>query len=63
MPREKEAYRDNFEDLLNFFDGKRVLTITDVCNYTRHSYRWVKKRYPFTKQGDISVATLARALS
>lgn len=63
MPREKEAYRDNFEDLLQYFEGRRVLTVSDVARYTGHSYKWVKKKYPFDKTGDISIATLARALS
>ena len=34
MSREHPAYRDNLEDLLTFFDGKRVLSIKEVARYT-----------------------------
>lgn len=62
MSREKEAYRDNLELLIEFFGDKKVLTIKDVCRYTKHCYRYCIKHYPF-KNGEISIATLARVLS
>ena len=62
MPREKEAYRDNLEQILNFTGGKQVLNITEVANFTGIGRHTVVKKYPF-KKGSISAATLARELS
>lgn len=63
MSREREAYRDNLEDILTFTDGKRLLTITDVRRYTGlRDDRAIKKRFPF-RDGYISAPTLARCLS
>lgn len=63
MSREREAYRDNLEDILTFTEGKRLLTITDVRRYTGlRDDRAIKKRFPF-RDGYISAPTLARCLS
>lgn len=62
MAREKEAYRDTLEDILTFFDGKRVLRPFEVAKYTGLDPRTVRKRYPF-KDGFIGAAVLARELS
>ena len=63
MSREKEAYRDNLELIMDMFPGKRVLTINDVVRYTGKNYRTVKKLFPFIDGLGISVATFARILS
>ena len=63
MPREKEAYRDNLELLLQMFPEKKVLNIKDVSRFAGCDYRTAAKRYPFDKNKTISIATLARALS
>ena len=34
MPREKETFRLELEEILKFTGGRRVLTVTDVSNYT-----------------------------
>ncbi|MDR3906328.1 MAG: hypothetical protein Q3X66_07760 [Evtepia sp.] len=62
MSREHPAYRDNLEDLLTFFDGKRVLSIKEVARYTGKDARWVKSHLGFQDQNCISVPTLARRL-
>jgi len=63
MSREREAYRDNLADILDFTEGKRLLTITDVRRYTGlRDDRAIKKRFPF-RDGYISAPTLARCLS
>lgn len=57
------AYRDNLEAILAFTDGRHLLSIADIKNYTGlRDYRSIKKRYPF-KDGYISAETLARCLA
>lgn len=63
MPREPFSYRDNLEDLLAFFGGKRILSVQDVCRYTGRDHRWVKSRFQMTAKNGISVPTLARKLA
>lgn len=63
MSKERTAYRDNLEDLLAFFDNKRLLTVTDVSTYTGRDPRWVKTRFGFTAKTGISIPTLARKLA
>lgn len=63
MARERPAYRDNLQDILEFSGGKHTLTIDDVRRYTGiKDARTLKRHYPF--QGRyISAPTLARCLS
>ena len=57
------GYRETLQDVLEFFDGRRLLTISDVRNYTGlRDDRTIKRRYPF-KDGYISAPVLARCLS
>ena len=63
MALEIPGYRENLADLLEFFDGKRILTITDVCRYTRHDRRWVKVHLDIKPRAGVSVPTLARKLA
>lgn len=63
MPREPVAYRDNLEDLLSFFGGKRMLNIQEVTRYCGKDVRWVKERFHLDAKACISVPTLARMLS
>lgn len=63
MPREPLAYRDNLEDLLQFFSGRRMLTLKDVSRYTGRDYRWCKDRFGIDPKKGISVPTLARMLA
>lgn len=63
MSKEIAAYRDNLEDLLSFFGGKRILSVQDVCRYTGRDHRWVKSRFQMTAKNGISVPTLARKLA
>lgn len=61
MPREKPEYRDNLEDLLAFFGGRRLLTKTDVAAYLKIDPRTASKRYGIGREG-ITAPTLARRL-
>lgn len=63
MPRERTGYRENLQDILEFFDGKRLLTVGEVKTYTGLlDNRTLKKRFPFSN-GYISAATLALHLA
>ena len=63
MPREPKAYRENLQDVLEFFGGKRLLTLADVRAYTGLAdNRSIKKRFPI-KDGCISASTFAWVLS
>ena len=67
MPREREAYRDNLESLIAFLerkygDGRHMMTVKDVCEYTGRSFDFVKKYYGVKKMG-VSIETFARNLS
>lgn len=65
--KEKEAYRDNLEAILSFLrdkynDGRHILRITDVQEYSGFSYEYVKKHF-LDGGKSISAETFARALS
>jgi hypothetical protein len=62
MPREKESYRDNLEQILTFSGGRQMLKINEVMEFTgiRH-YQTIHRMFPFIN-GYISAATLARCL-
>ena len=63
MPREKQNYRENLADILEFTGGKRLLSVKEVKVYTGFAdERSLKRRYPF-QNGYISAATLASCLS
>ena len=62
MAREHPAYRDNVEDLLEFFQGKRVLTQTDLCRYSGRTPKWVKAHYGVGNHETIGYRTFARML-
>lgn len=63
MSREKAAYRQNLEDILDFTGGRRMLSVGDVRRYLGFSdNRCVKKRFPIVN-GYISAVTLASCLA
>lgn len=62
MSREKAAYRDNLELLLEYFGEKRMYRPFEVAQYLGVNVRTVKKRFEFEK-GYITIVNLARALS
>lgn len=59
--KEPEAYRDNYESLLAYFGNKRLLTASDVAEYTGRDRRFVKALYDIPRSG-ITVPTLARRM-
>jgi hypothetical protein len=62
VSREKEGYRDELEQLAQFFGGRRVLTLKDVERYTGRDYRWCKKAYDIDPAKGITITALARKM-
>ena len=63
MPREKEAYRDNLERIIERFPCKEILTYKDVCDCLKKDHKTVKKLFQKPKCGGIPIVILARELS
>lgn len=67
MAKEKAAYRDNLESILEFLKGKygsarHMLKVKDVQEYTGFGYDFVKREY-MPDKCVISAETLARTLA
>lgn len=63
MSREKEGYREELEQILSYFGNKRVLTVTDVSQYTGKTPKWCRKQYGVCKNHPLSAVQLARAMT
>ena len=69
MAREKEAYRDNLERILEAFPGREILYQKEIAQWLHMDSRTVKATFPMKGGGTrgascwISVASLARAMS
>lgn len=63
MPKEMDGYRDELEQILKFFDGKRVLKATEVARYTGKSDDWCRAKFGITAGHPISATQLARAMT
>lgn len=62
-PTTQFGYKEILQDLLEFFDGRHLLTITDVKRYTGLvDNRTVKSRYPI-KNGTIATPLFALCLA
>jgi hypothetical protein len=62
MSREKEAYRDNLELLLESFPNKKILCCSDIAKWAGRDIKTIKKLY-FQEKQYITVAELARRMS
>ena len=67
MPREKEAYRDNLELILEFMKNKydckkMMMNNKDIQEFTGLKYKYVKENY-MDGQAFVSVAVFARKIS
>lgn len=62
MPREKEDFRDIYADILEHFEGKKLLTRVEVGSYLKIDPRTAAKRFGIGKDG-IAARSLARQLS
>lgn len=60
MPREKQDYRPYLEDLLNYTNGRRVMTAKEAMAYTGKSRHWLAGK-GLTK--DVGVVQLARIMA
>ena len=57
------AYRENLEQILDFSQGRQMLSITEVGRFTGIvDQRAIKRRFPYFIGGKISAATLARCM-
>lgn len=61
MPREKEGYRLILADILEYTNGRRELSLSEVCRYLGKDRRHVQKKYGI-KPGGIVATELARKL-
>lgn len=62
-PTEHFGYKEILQDLLEFFDGKHLLTIADVKKYTGMvDNRTVKRNFPI-KNGTIAAPLFALCLA
>lgn len=61
MSKEKRGYRDQLESILEFTNGKHLLSISDVSRYLGIHRETVKIRYGVTRDG-ITAESLARRL-
>lgn len=52
MPKEPESYRLHRAELVETFGDKQLLTIKDVCDYTKiRDQRTAKKRFNISSNG------------
>lgn len=59
---EHPDYRNNLEDILSYFNGKRLLSAKEISLYTGKTQRWVSDRFDLKRGACISASTLARRL-
>lgn len=62
MPREPETYRQHLEDILKFFDNKRILSVSDVATYLGKTRNWTREHLGITSAG-ITAVSLANKLA
>ena len=61
---ESSFYRVNLESILEYTQGRHLLSVTDVMRYTGlGDTRTVRRRFPYFTNGSISAETLAKCLS
>ena len=60
---ERADYRANLEMVLQYFGNRRLLKAQEVGTFLGVDYRTAKRHLPFSEDGYISAATLARQLS
>ena len=62
MPREKETYRLELEQILAHFGGKHIISWAEVQEYTGKGYKWCNQHLKVPHDGCTAVQ-LAHALS
>ena len=60
MAREAPTYRDELEEIIRFFGGKRILTVSDVAKYTGRTRDWTREKLGVC--GDVTVVALAHMM-
>lgn len=60
---ERADYREILQDILEFSGGRRLLNITDVCNYLGVSRTTAKKHFVSDSKIGVSAPTLAHKLA
>ena len=61
MAREKETFRLELEQVIQYFGQKRIISRTDVQRYTGRSRNWVINR--IGPQTEFTQVDLARAMA
>ena len=61
--REKEAFRDNLERIIEAFPGQEFIRTKQLARWLHMDPRTVEKRFPVKPGLGISIATLARWMS
>ena len=62
MARENETYRLELEQILAEFNGKRVLSVSDVAGYVGRSRKWCREHLGIGGEG-VTAVKLALILS
>ncbi len=60
--KEMPNYRDELEEILRHFNGRRILTFKEVQDYTGKGYKWCTNHLNIPHDGCTAVQ-LAKALS
>jgi len=63
LSREKDAYRDNLERIIERFPGKEILTYKQVAEFLGINDKTVRKYFKEKRFGGIPIVLLARMLS
>jgi hypothetical protein len=63
MPRENETYRLELEQALAYFEGKRILSVSDIAEYVGHDRKWCRKHLGISGKDGVTVVKLAYLLS
>ena len=62
MPREKEDFRSNLEQLNRLFPEREMLTVRETMQIMGYSSQYTAKKYIPFKNAKVSKATLARIM-
>jgi len=62
MPREKEAYRDQLERIIEAFPGREYILPSELSKWLKRDIRTVRRLFSFKKGFGISIVQLAREM-
>jgi predicted transcriptional regulator len=62
VSKECAGYRDLLEDILTYFNQRRLLSVSDVAKYLGISRERVRRKYGISGENGIMATELARML-